>query len=221
MERGKFIVLEGINGAGKSTQAVKLAERLKADGFEVVQIFDPGSSEVGMKIREIVKYDYLKESEKLHVNTQIALYAAARTQTAYSVIWPAIEAGKIVIADRWYHSTLAYQGYAQDAEILGGSEGIISVMAILTGGLKPDHTVVLDVDIAEAQNRRKVMEGDKADRFESQGDAFQKLLHQAYVLIASTQENTVLIDANSNDIDVVHTKVYHSVTNAIHATSIH
>ena len=165
--RGVFIVLEGGDGSGKSTQATRLVARLQDAGREVVVTREPGGTDVGARIRALVR-----GGGTIDPATEALLIAADRAEHVASVIRPALERGAVVVSDRFVPSSLAYQGVARGL----GVEEIARLSEWATGGLRPDLVVVLDVPAEEAVRRR---EGPQ-DRMEREPAEFRALVNKAY-----------------------------------------
>ena len=143
---GKFIVLDGPDGCGKSTQAKMLAEYISDTGVEVQMFRDPGTTAIGEKIRRILlNPDHVAMSTR----TELLLYMAARAQLWAECIAPALEAGRCVILDRWLSSTCAYQGFAGGF----GSDNVIALAGSCLERLWPDVTIILDIDLETAAPR--------------------------------------------------------------------
>ena len=196
---GKFIVLDGPDGCGKSTQAKLLAEWLKEQDAAVESFRDPGDTAIGEKIREI-----LLNPEHIAMSTaaEVLLYMAARVQLWQEKIAPALQQRKCVILDRWLSSTCAYQGYA-------GGFGMDKVIATATDCLErvwPDLTIILDVDpeIGLARLQREF------DRIERKGDGYHQKVRDGFLKLAQEQKNFFVINA-SQDIETVHKKVIETV----------
>ena len=198
-----FFVLEGVDGCGKSTQAKLLAARLQENGYDVLQVADPGTTSAGKRIREIV----LDKSLELSPTAQALLFAAARVTTAER-IKSHLAAGGVVVADRWIQSTVAYQGYAQRVDL--------NLVAMLTStsllGVSPDLTLVLDIERETALARREGRHtlgacGAPAlrakDRFEAEGVEFYRRLHDVYAELA-THQNCELLPVEGYSVSVVH-----------------
>ena len=171
-KRGRFIVFEGIDGSGKTTQAKAIAEWLPTSGLipegrKVVLTREPGATPVGATIREIV----LHGRDDLDPVAELLLFAADRAQHVATVIKPALERGDWVVCDRFTGSTIAYQGYGRGHDL----QVIDQVNAISTGGLEPDLVIWLFLDAQIAASR---MGG--RDRFESQKIDFMRRVHQGY-----------------------------------------
>jgi len=168
-----FVVLEGGEGSGKSTQAARLASWLKAQGRDVVSTFEPGDTKLGAQIRDLL----LHGDAQLDARTELLLMLADRAQHVTEVIRPALTRGAVVISDRYTPSTLAYQGKARGL----GVAAVEQMDAVATGGLVPDVVIVLDVpdDLAEA---RVVT---VRDRLERAGDEFHARVRAAYRELAA------------------------------------
>jgi dTMP kinase len=143
-----FITLEGPEGSGKTSHIPPLVEYLREKGHIVFPTREPGGTSIGEQIREVI-HD-LKNVE-MHPRTETLLYQAARAQIVEQVIKPRLRAGEIVISDRYYDSTIAYQGYGHQQNL----EQVRALVTYATGGLVPDLTVLLDVDVEEGLRRKK------------------------------------------------------------------
>lgn len=184
-DRGLFLVLEGVEGAGKSTQARRLVEWLEAQGREVVLTREPGGTELGEAIRSV-----LLEGPEVPARSELLLMLAARAALVEEVIRPALEAGKVVVADRFDLSTLAYQGFGRD---LGtGPVGTLNAFAV--SGIRPDLTILLEIE-AESGASRKRRGGSGPDRIERESAAFHRRVADAYRMLAAKAEDTVIVDA--------------------------
>ena len=192
---GKFIVLDGPDGCGKTTQCALLAEWLKENGVEVVSLRDPGDTAIGEKIRQI-----LLNPEHIAMSTaaEVLLYMAARAQLWEEKIATALEQKKCVILDRWLSSTCAYQGHA-------GGFGINQVIKLATDSLKmpwPDLTIILDVDLETSANRLQ----DKPDRMEAKSREYHQKVREGFLKLAHRQKNFLVADA-TGDIETVQKKI--------------
>ncbi len=196
---GKFIVLDGPDGCGKSTQTLMLYDWLKDQGVEVVTFRDPGGTAVGEKIREILLNP---EHAEMSVRTELLLYMASRAQLWTEKIAPALEVGKCVVLDRWVTSTCAYQGFA-------GGFGAQKVVEIAEASLErvwPDLAIVLDIDVETAAKRM-----DRAlDRIEQKGTEYHKKVRQGFLQLSKFNDNIVVVDA-TKDIEQVHQTVVQTV----------
>jgi dTMP kinase len=190
--RGRFITFEGGEGAGKSTQAKLLAERLRGLGISVLLTREPGGSPGA----EIIRHVLLSGAAKpLGPETEAVLFAAAREDHLEQTIRPALEQGQWVISDRFSDSTRVYQGVvgAVDPRIIRGLERVV------VGPTRPDLTVILDVPVATALARAGARRGETAaDRFENEAPEFHQKLREAYRELAAAEPGRcVLIDAGA------------------------
>jgi dTMP kinase len=179
MERGSggevFFVIDGIDGAGKSTQAAMLAEALEKIGRSVMRVRDPGGTELSDRIRALL----LHPGNALSPATELCLYAAARAQLVHEVIRPALEAGKIVVSDRFAWSTFAYQGSGRGLS----AEQIRQLEEIACDGLRPAHVFLLDLDPAKRLGRLR-QKGGTPDRLELEGEAFFSRVREGFLALA-------------------------------------
>jgi dTMP kinase len=166
----RFIVLEGIDGSGKSSQVAPLAEWLRGRGHTVVACRDPGATPAGDAIRQILLH---RQEIPLAPTTEMLLYMAARAQLVAEVIAPALARGAWVVSDRYLPANIVYQGHAGDldAEIIRGVGGVA------TGGVTPDLVLLLDLDPTTAARRIDR----PLDRLESRGDDFRRRLREGYL----------------------------------------
>ena len=200
--QGKFIVLDGPDGCGKSTQAELLVKWLKSQSVPASRFRDPGDTAIGEKIREI-----LLNPEHLAMNTrtELLLYMAARAQLWAEKISPALKANQCVILDRWLSSTCAYQGFA-------GGFGTDKVIRIATDCLErvwPDLTIILDVDLKTAAKRLDR----QLDRMEARGDGYHKKVRQGFLKLAKKHENMLIVDAAAG-IETVHKNIMQLISKA-------
>ena len=179
-----FVTFEGLDGCGKTTQAELLRERLERDGREVVLTREPGGTPLGERIRELL----LGGREEVAPWAEAALFAAARAELVERVIRPALRAGAVVVCDRFVDSSLAYQGIARGL----GVDAVLEVNLRATGGLLPDHTVVL----LGAPDELELRLGGARDRMEREGDDFRRRVDVAYRELARRfPERLVVVDA--------------------------
>ncbi len=183
--RGRFVTFEGCEGCGKSTQLRLLSEYLKARGANFIMTREPGGGEISEEIRKIIlngKYSAMcDECEAL-------LYAAARVQHLKEIIIPALEAGKLVICDRYVDSSLAYQGYARGL----GTEFIESVNYFALGNYRPDLTIFLDLPPREAFERKHG--ADENDRMERLGLEFHEKVYEGYRKLLDKETRICSVD---------------------------
>jgi dTMP kinase len=198
--RGRFITFEGGEGAGKSTQVTRLADRLRIQGLEVVTTREPGGSPGAEAIRHLLLSGAAK---KLGPEGEAMLFAAARSDHVDNVIRPALERGAWVVCDRFHDSTRIYQG------VLGNVDPklINALERITVGDIAPDLTIVLDVPVELGLERAKAR-GEKADRFESENLEYHNWLRVAYRrLVEHEPDRCVLVDATANP-DAVAVRVW-------------
>ncbi|RIE10886.1 dTMP kinase [Candidatus Cryosericum hinesii] len=182
MRRAFFLTFEGIDGCGKSTQAERLKRALTERRFLVTHTFEPGGTMLGRKLRTILVHDELN----LSLFSEVLLFAADRRQDIDEVIIPALERGEIVIGERFSDSSIAYQGIAGNV----GKERVERLMDIVTSGMVPDLTLLLDIDPRVALARKTDL-----DRIEQRGP-FLDVVRRAFLDMATSQpERWVTIDA--------------------------
>ena len=165
---GLFVTFEGVDRAGKTTQAELLREAL---GERAVAVREPGGTEVGERVRELLKDPALAVGPR----TEALLFAAARAELVEQIIRPGLDGGRVVVSDRYLDSSLAYQGEARGL----GIEEVARVNRFATGGVEPDITFLLELDLDAAAAR-----GAEADRFETEGRALQQQVRDAYERLA-------------------------------------
>jgi dTMP kinase len=184
---GRFIVLDGPDGCGKSSQARMLMDWLQGQGIPTVGYRDPGTTVIGEKIREIL---LSPAHEAMTTPTEVLLYMAARVQLWAEQIRPALRAGQCVVLDRWLSSTCAYQGHA-------GGFGIQKVIEIAQDALErvwPDLTIILDVDLQTAAGRLKR----ELDRMERKGDNYHSRVREGFLKLAQSRPDFVVVDAGGS-----------------------
>lgn len=189
MGKGIFITFEGIDGCGKSTQLKMTMDWLKERGHDLIQIREPGGTVVGEKIRNILLD---KKNDSMTSLAELLLYEAARAQITEEVIRPALSEGKVVVSDRFFDSTYAYQGCARGL----GEELVNTLNHIATNNLEPDITICLDISPMDALKRRQAR-GEAEDRLEALGTSFQEKVREGYLQLASKDSRVKIIDASS------------------------
>jgi dTMP kinase len=193
--RGRFITLEGGEGAGKSTQIARLADALRRSGLEVRTTREPGGSPAAESIRKLLVEG---EPGRWRPLTEALLHFAARKEHLDTVIRPALDAGEWVISDRFADSTMAYQGYGHQL----GTEPIAALYGLSVGGFAPDLTLILDVPV-EAGLARAAGRNHDETRYERMGTAFHERVRQGFLQIAAGDPGRcVVIDATGNLDDV-------------------
>ena len=190
-----FITFEGADGCGKTTQIKLIDKYLRSKGYKTLLTREPGSKGLGEKIREIL----LNYEGEVSSRCESFLFLADRAQHVDCIIKPALQEGTIVLCDRHTDSTVAYQGYGRGLDI----EEIKKLNALATGGLKPDLTIVFDVDIETSQARV----GKNKDRMESAGVEFFKRVRAGFLEIAKKEPGRVKVINSSDTIENIHKKV--------------
>lgn len=193
--KGKFIVFEGPDRGGKSTQALLLVKFLKRLGHKVVSTREPGGDEVAEKIRKIL----LDPKNKVSPMTELMLYEASRAQHTQNVIIPALESGASVVCERYTLSTCAYQGYGRGIDM----DVINKLNDIATLNVKPDLNLVFLMSDKYFTTRG---ENTTADRLEQEAESFRLKMRQGYSELAAKTPNTTLIDADK-PVELVHADV--------------
>lgn len=184
-----FITLEGPEGSGKTNQAAALVEYLQQQGYPVLATREPGGTHIGDQVRAVLAD---VRNADMRPRTEILLFQASRAQLVEQVIRPALAAGKVVICDRYADSTLAYQGYGHQ---LFDLDELRPLIHFATGGLKPDLTLLLDVDVEEGLRRRARDGG--WNRLDAYDLAFHQRVRQGYHQLAlSEPQRWVVIDAS-------------------------
>ena len=184
LDEGAFISFEGIDGCGKTTQAMDLAETLEMDNYDVVYVREPGRTATGEKIRDLLLD---KENTDIVDECELLLYEASRAQLVKEVIQPALDRHAVVICDRFYDSTYAYQAGARglDADLVKRANELGSC------GLAPDITILLDVDPELAHKRSKFERRGQEDRIEAEGLKFQESVRQGYLDLAKQESDRI------------------------------
>jgi dTMP kinase len=212
MPRGLFITLEGLDGSGKTTQIKRLAAWLGRRGVEPVVMRQPGGTAIGDRIREILLDS---RSRGLSPMTEMALMFADRAQAIAEVIQPALDAGRIVVCDRFTDSTEAYQGGGREL----GSELVLNLHQLICGGLQPDLTLLLlpsfAASLARARRRNNRVEeetGKDEGRFETEANAFHRRVWDKYREIARREPERVVLIEGDLTIEEVHEQIVESVS---------
>ncbi len=198
--KGLFITFEGTEGSGKTTQISLLADHLTSAGLTVTLTREPGGTPIGDQVRKVL----LDPSNKaLHPRAELLLYAASRAQHLAERILPALEAGRIVLCDRFSDATLAYQGYGRGLDI-----GTIRALdQIVTGGMNPHLTLLLDLDAAaglsRARGRNSSAGLEHEGRFENEDIAFHDRVRRGYLTLARQDPERVRVVDAARPPDVV------------------
>ena len=202
--RGRFITFEGMDGSGKTTQMHRLAARLRAMGRTVLETAEPGGTPIGMKIRRILLDS---ANQELCPSAELLLYFASRAQNVDEWIRPALERGEIVLADRFTDSSLVYQGCGRGL----GAENVMALDRIACRGLKPDLTVLVDIDAETSLARahaRNAAEPHCETRMDEQSLDFHRRVYQAYHALAAREPERVKLVDGRADIDAIERAVW-------------
>lgn len=191
--RGRFITFEGIEGSGKSSQITLLADRLRSNHWAVTLTREPGGTPIGDQVRKILLDP---GNSALDPSAELLLYAAGRAQHLKEVIRPALESGAIILCDRFSDATLAYQGYGRGLDLAM----IHALDRLVTAGMRPDLTVLLDVEaavgLARARGRNNQQGLEAEARFENEALAFHERVRQGYLTLArEAPDRMKIVDA--------------------------
>ena len=200
ISRGIFISFEGIDGCGKSTQVKMLVEYLNQSGSETIMVREPGGTKISEEIRDILLNRHL---DNICDRTEALLMTGSRSQLTNEIILPSLKKGLNVVADRYYDSTLAYQGGGRELDL----EWLIKLNHFATYNLDPNITFFIDIDPKEAQKRKNQEE----DRIERSGIDLQARVRNAYIELAQRfKERYVSIDGNSS-VNTIHEKIINEI----------
>jgi dTMP kinase len=205
-----FITLEGPEGSGKTSHIPHLVEYLREKGYRVFPTREPGGTSISEQIRGIL-HD-MKNAE-MHPRTETLLYQAARAQIVEEVIKPRLADGEIVISDRYYDSTIAYQGYGHRQNL----EQIRALVKYATGGLTPDLTVLLDVDVEEGLRRKK--KGNEWNRLDAYTVEFHQRVRAGYLEMAQREPQRWVVVNAEQKWDVVQEELRRIVSFRLKATN--
>ena len=219
MPRGVLITLEGLDGSGKTTQLKRLAAWLRRRSHEPVLLRQPGGTATGDRIRELL---LTSRAANVAPMTEMALMFADRAQAIAEVIQPALDAGRIVVCDRFTDSTEAYQGGGRQL----GSEIVLALHRLICGGLEPDLTLLLlpgfEASLARARRRNDRVEaetGSSEGRFESEQDAFFRRVWEKYREIAAREPDRVVLIEGDLSIEEVHEQIAEAVAERLVLTA--
>lgn len=193
-----FITLEGPDGSGKSTQARLLAEEVTSYGHDVLLTREPGGSPIGDQIRKIL---FNLTNTSMFPSTEFLLFSASRAQHVYEVIQPHLQKGGVVISDRYFHSSLAYQGYGHELDL----EVLKRVTSFATGGLLPDLILLLDLPVEEGLNRRK-SEG-KWNRLDDYQVEFHQRVRKGYLTMVDEDPDRWVVINAAQPVDIIQKEI--------------
>lgn len=212
--RGVFITFEGIDGSGKTTQIRLLAERLRGAGREFVEAVEPGGTEIGRQIRRVLLD---ASNQEITPTVELLLYFASRAQNVEEVIRPALTEGKIVLCDRFTDSTTVYQGVARGL----GEQIVDDLHRVACGGLKPELTIYLEIDLdtsltrARARNRTLAGESAVETRMDEQSSEFYRRVRDGYRMLAAREPERWLVIDGNRDAEAVANEIWEAVRGRI------
>ena len=204
MKKGLFITFEGLEGCGKTTQAKMLFDFLTKQEIPSIYTKEPGGTKIGNKIRKILLD---QKNDGMDYKTEMMLFLASRAENVRLIILPALEEGKVVVSDRFYDSTTAYQGYGRGIDL----EITRSLNSLVVGKAIPDLTFILDIDPYEGLNRSASFGNSREMRFEEEfinkkiigGKLFLERVRQGYYQLSHEEKGRIkIIDANRNREDI-------------------
>jgi dTMP kinase len=201
---GLFVTFEGIDGSGKTTQLNMSYRYLRSLGYDVVRLREPGSTPVAEKIRRLL----LDRNSQLADVTELLLYEAARAEITRTEIIPHLRAGRVVLCDRFYDSTTAYQGYGRGLDL----RSVKKLHSLAVGNCRPDLTLVFDVNYRIAAERL----GKERDRLESQSSAFHRRVRDGFLKIAASEPGRVKVVEGVHSATQVFTEVRKHLERKLH-----
>lgn len=200
MKKGYLITFEGGEACGKSTQIKKFAQYLEDNHIDFILSREPGGTEVGEKIRELLLHSKCDMSSTV----EFLLFSASRAQHYEKVVKPALDAGKVVLLDRFYDSSFVYQGYAGNLNL----DDLKSVTNFAVNGTEPDLTFLLDISYEDGMKRKQKDENlKKLDRIESKGKDYHDKVRQGYLTLAKMFDKRIVVVDASKSIDEVFEKI--------------
>lgn len=202
---GKLISFEGSEGSGKSTQIARLAARFQKEGREVISTREPGGTEIGEQIRNIIVHN--SKGDEMCAETELLLFAAARAQLVREVIAPAIMRGVIVLSDRYLDSSTVYQGIGRNL----AADPVAQINRFAVGNVMPDLTIVMDVptDVSLARIRQRA--SDLPDRMERENIDFYEKIREGYRVLAKGMADRFIVVDGTQSPDAIEKKIWTAV----------
>lgn len=205
--KGKFITFEGIDGCGKTTISREIKKQLEKEGYEVVYSREPGGIMIAEEIRKVILDP---KNQAMEGRTEALLYAASRRQHLIEKILPALDAGKIVLCDRFIDSSLAYQGYARGI----GINAVYQMNAFAIEGHMPDVTLFLRIDVQTGLARMSQRNG--KDRLEMEGSSFQEKVYEGYEKVIALYPDRIQVVDALQDLQSVYEQCYKIIKEILH-----
>ncbi|MBP6864426.1 MAG: dTMP kinase [Candidatus Didemnitutus sp.] len=202
---GILVSFEGSEGSGKSTQIARLAQRLQQLGREVVATREPGGTEIGEQIRNIIVHN--SKGDEMCAETELLLFTAARAQVVREVIAPALLRGAVVLSDRYLDSSTVYQGIARNL----APDPVNQINRFAVGNVMPDMTIVIDVPTEVSLARIRQRASDLPDRMERENIEFYKKVREGYLLLAQQWPERVVVIGGTQSPDVIEQEIWAGV----------
>lgn len=202
---GLFITFEGGEGCGKSTQIRRLSERLEAASKSVLQTREPGGTPLGEAVRNLLQHD--DAGEGMCPEAELLLFTASRAQLTRASILPAIEAGQVVLCDRFMDSTTVYQGVARSID----SESVAAINKFAVGPAKPDLTILIDLPPEVGMERVKARSGGELDRMEQEAIDFFHAVRKGYLTLAENEPERFLVLDGTQSIETLESEIWNAV----------
>jgi len=199
---GKLISFEGSEGSGKSTQIARLAARLQQSGREVVSTREPGGTEIGEQIRNIIVHN--SKGDEMCAETELLLFTAARAQVVREVIAPALVRGAVVLSDRFLDSSTVYQGIGRNL----AADPVSQINRFAVGNVMPDLTLVVDVPTEVGLARIQQRASDLPDRMERENIDFYKKIREGYLVLARGMPDRVVVVDGTLSQDALEKKIW-------------
>ena len=202
---GRLISFEGSEGSGKSTQISRLAARFQKIKRDVVTVREPGGTELGEQIRNIIVHN--SKGDEMCAETELLLFAAARAQLVREVIAPALLAGKVVLSDRFLDSSTVYQGIARNL----AADPVAQINRFAIGNVMPHLTIVIDVPTEVSLARLKQRASDLPDRMERENIDFYKKVREGYLVLAKGMPERIVVVDGTKSADAIEKKIWSEV----------
>ena len=202
---GRLISFEGSEGSGKSTQISRIAARFMKAKRDVVTVREPGGTELGEQIRNIIVHN--SKGDEMCAETELLLFAAARAQLVREVIAPALIAGKIVLSDRYLDSSTVYQGIARNL----AADPVAQINHFAIGNVMPNLTVVIDVPTTVSLKRLKQRASDLPDRMERENIEFYKKVREGYLVLAKGMPERFIVVDGTKSVDAIEKKIWSEI----------